>query len=188
MFCIVTMVCEKNGSKSTAIRRMTYVALTVNSGNCVNSAQMLQGKFHIQNTVLPLARSLHGASYENQDPVKCKQFTTTYCAIWVHSYFLTKNSSPRVKCRYLVSNCMKIKPCTFNCESVSIANSTNQASSCMYVLQYTVWIRRQTQQTLLIKQCNKISTNLHGIYVIYKQNQDKTFTKLEGKVQFKAPA
>jgi hypothetical protein len=97
---------------------------SVNSGNCVNSAQMLQGKFHIQNTVLPLTRSLRGASYENQDPVKCKPFTTTYCAIWVHSYFPTKNSSWRVKCSYLVSNCFKIKSCTFNGDSVSIVNST----------------------------------------------------------------
>jgi hypothetical protein len=59
---------------------MTNVALSVNSGNCVNSVQMLQGKFHVKYTVLPSARSLGGASYENQDPVKRKQFTTTYCA------------------------------------------------------------------------------------------------------------
>lgn len=81
MFCIVRVVCEKKkSSKNTAIRYMTNVTLSVNSGNCTNSVQTLQGKFHIKYTVLPPARSLRGASYDNQDPVKRKQFTTTYFA------------------------------------------------------------------------------------------------------------
>jgi len=46
---------------------------------------------------------------------------------------------------------MTIKPGTFNGESVSTANVTNQDSSCTCVLQYKAWTRKQTQQPLLIK-------------------------------------
>jgi len=116
---------------------MTNVALSVNSGNCINSVQTLQGKFHIKYTALPSARSLRGASYDNQDPVKRKQFTTTYFACPEK-----KRSSRRVTRSYLVSNCMKIKPGTFNGESVSIASLINQDSPCTYVLQYKAWIRK----------------------------------------------
>jgi hypothetical protein len=80
MFCTVTVVRVQVLYCGSGMREKKFEKHCYTLYDCVNSVQMLQGKFHIKYTVLPSTRSLRGAPCENQDPLKCKQFTTTYCA------------------------------------------------------------------------------------------------------------